>query len=140
MKYWLKHFCSWFCGYTWWGKYFILFVFNNMIRKGNSEIEFSYGIISIVRLSESELMALALVTAWWLWEGELWWPAFHIVRAKQLFFESTNSSSDWSAVYLNVSSEFFVSSLLSQAPCLVISLKHIKETFVKMYKTKKTND
>lgn len=41
-----------------------LFVFNNKIRKGNSEIEFSYGVISIIiRLSKSELMALALVTA-----------------------------------------------------------------------------
>lgn len=58
-----------------------------------------------------------------------------VTRAKQ-----TNSSSNWSAVYLNLSSEFFVISLLSQAPYIFISLKYIKETFVKMCKSKKTND
>lgn len=39
-------------------------LFSNIkIRKGNSDIEFPHGIISIIRLSKSELLALALVTA-----------------------------------------------------------------------------
>lgn len=141
LKHWLKHFLFLVLWIYMMGQMFHSVVFfNNKIRKGNSDIEFPHGIISIIRLSKTELTALALVTARCLWEGELRWPAFHTVRARPLFFELANSSSNWSTIYLNLSSEFLVISLLSQAPRLVISRKHIRETFVKMYTNKKTND
>lgn len=139
LKHWLKHFLFLVLWMYVMGQMFhsVLF-FNIKIRKGNSDMEFPHGIISIIRLSKSE--QLSLVTTQCLWEGELWWPAFHTVRGRQLFFELTSSSSHWCAVYLSLSSEFLVISLLSQTPCLDISRKHIKEAFVKMYKNKKTND